>query len=84
MNPTDVAREPDVASVPDAPVIQPIQLPTLMGVDDMCRAFDISRAHCYRLAKQGRFKSFELKPRIGRMKWSGVKVAAYLRGELVK
>jgi len=74
-----------VASVSDAPVVQPIDLPTVMNVPDMLRAFRVSRSYFYKLNKLGRFKDLEFKPQLSkRKKWSGVKVAAYLRGERVK
>lgn len=84
MNPTDVTA-PMVATVPDAPVVQPIELPTVMDVPDMMRTFRVSRSYFYKLNKLGRFKDLEFKPQLSkRKKWSGVKVAAYLRGERVK
>lgn len=68
----------------DGPVARIPELPARMTSADMQQAFGLGRNRFYELERAGRFKVFEFKPQIGKRKWSGVKVAAYLRGEKVK
>ena len=50
--------------------------------DDLMRIFNLkSLSYFYELRNAGKFDRFVLKPRIGRVAWSGKLVQAYLAGE---
>lgn len=71
-------------STPQPPAVQGARvgeaLPKAMGPKEMCAAFGM-RYHAFRLLeRRGEFRPFELSRPIGRMKWSGEKVQAFLNG----
>ena len=55
-------------------------LPKALTVTDLCRAFGFSRQTFYRRAALGEFRPFELARPIGRRRYSGEKVQAFLNG----
>lgn len=52
-------------------------LPARLFAADLMWLFDIKAARFYELKQAGRFDRFQLKPTVGRVAWSGAKVAAY-------
>lgn len=69
--------------MPDAPVPYQVgeALPVRLNVADMCRIFRIGRSGFHRLERQGKFRRFELQPKIGCKAWSGLRVARHLTNE---
>lgn len=53
-------------------------LPRRLTAADMMQIFQVGRSRFYALVDQGKFDRFELRPRIGRMAWSGELVEKYL------
>ena len=69
------------------PLTEPVEpakvgdvLPKALGAAELCEAFGISYTTFYRLQQAGEFKPFELSRPIGRKRWSGEKVQAFLNG----
>lgn len=58
-----------------------LDLPEVLDIAWMCKAFQISRATFYRREKRGVYADFLLLPVYGKKQWNGVKVAAWRRGE---
>lgn len=53
-------------------------LPRRLTAADMMQIFEVKQARFYQLVAQGTFDRFELRPRVGRMAWSGALVEKYL------
>ena len=54
------------------------RLPRRLTAKQMMEIFNVRQARFYALVAQGRFDRFEIRPRIGRMAWSGALVEKYL------
>jgi hypothetical protein len=53
-------------------------LPRRLTAKHMMQIFEVKQARFYQLTAQGKFDRFELRPRVGRMAWSGALVEKYL------
>jgi len=58
-------------------------LPALCGYREVCRLFGYSVAQFYRLEAEGAFDFARVHPAIGARRYSGDRLMAYARGELV-
>lgn len=53
-------------------------LPRRLTARHMMQIFNVGTSRFYGLVAQGRFDRFEIRPRVGRMAWSGALVEKYL------
>lgn len=56
-------------------------LPVVLKRNDLAGIFNVSMVTGWRMEREGKFRLFELLPRVGRARYSGKKVQQWLDGE---